>query len=161
MGKKTHSRTIRHSRPHITLTRRLTRIPHTRPTHTRDSNTSENWTRTLRRILPNPQHTRTRQLSMRSRTTDVRAYSVRMPDARGIWRHNRRRSTRPPTRNSLWHKDRHRRLGRIRQKKQGVPENTSHGDPLEDSKCKTERSEIQTSNGTRSKPPPDPTHLTQ
>ena len=131
MGEETRSRTILHSRPHTALTSRLTRIPHTRPTHTRDSNTSWNWTRTLRRILPNPQYTRTRQLSMRSRATDVRARSDRMPDARGIWRYNRRRSTRPPIRNTLWHKDRHRRLNLIRQKKKGVPENTSHGDPLE------------------------------
>ena len=75
-----------------------------------------------------------------------------------ITQYNRRRSTRPPTRNALWHKDRHRRLGRIHQKKQGVPENTSHGDPLEDSRCRTERSEIQTSSETPSKPPPDPPH---
>ena len=68
----------------------------------------------------------------------------------------RLRSTRPPTRNALWHKNRHRRLGRIRQKNQGIPENTSHGGPLEDSGCKTERSEIQTSSETRSKPPNPP-----
>ena len=39
--------------------------------------------------------------AMRSRTTDARVHSVRMPDARRIWRYNRRRSTRPPTCNAL------------------------------------------------------------
>ena len=48
------------------------------------------------------------------------------------------------------------RLGRIRQKKQGVPENASHGDPLEDSRCRTKLSGIQPPSETRSKPPPDP-----
>ena len=37
-----------------TLTCRLTCILHTQSTHTRDSYTSENWTQTLQRILPNP-----------------------------------------------------------------------------------------------------------
>ena len=61
---------------------------------------------------------------------------VRMPIARGVRRYNRRRSTRPPTSNPLRHKDRHRCLGRICQKKQGLPENTSRRDPLEDSRCR-------------------------
>ena len=33
-----------------------------------------------------------------------------------------------------------------------------YGDPLEDSRCGTQQSEIQTSSETRSKPPPDPPH---
>ena len=93
---------------------------------------------------------------MWSRATVPQAHSVQMLDAWGTWWDNRWRSTIPPTRNTLWHKDRHRRLGWICQKKQGIPENASHGDPLEDPRCKTEQSEIQTSSKTWSKPPPDP-----
>ena len=122
-------------------------------THTRDSNTSENWTRTLRRKLLNPQHTGTHQLSMRSRTTDVRAHSVRTPDAReygdiiddGAPTTNSQRSLAQRQASMPWPN---------LSEKQGIPENTSHGEPLEDSRCRTERSKIQTSSETRSKPPP-------
>ena len=100
--------------------------------------------------------TRTYQLSMQSRTTDTWTHSVQMLITQGVWQYNRWRSTRPPTSNPLWHKNRHWHLGWICQKKQGIPENMSHGDPLEDSKCRTKWSMIQTSSKTWSNPPPHP-----
>jgi hypothetical protein len=50
-----------------------------------------------------------------------------MTDTQRVRLYNQRGSTRPPTGNTLWHYNRHRRPGGIRRKEQGVPENTTIG----------------------------------